>query len=272
MPSFHVRRRLHQLRSSSFKTDHVEDSAAGSADNVPSSLSKKPDTSQNLTKSSNIAASDTKNATYVIQPKSQPSITNPIGLTLVDSPDHGHIKADIVFIHGLGGTSHMTWSKDRNIQFFWPGVFLPLEPELCQTRIFTYGYDADVKSGSRTSSSILTFAKKLLYDLKYAVADEIATMAIGQVPLIFVAHSMGGLIVKEAYICGQLDPDYSHLIEAVLALVFLSTPHRGSNLAETLNRILRVSPLSTPKPYVNELIQGSFTIQKINEQFRHMAP
>ncbi|KAK4207127.1 hypothetical protein QBC37DRAFT_433960 [Rhypophila decipiens] len=277
MPSLNLRKRLHQLRSSSPKTDLFEDRAGGSVDNARFSSSKTPNTSRDLTglNSSNIAALDTNNVTHVIQPRTwrHPTTTNPVGLTLVYSPYDGVIKADMVFIHGLGGTCHMTWSKDRDIRFFWPGVFLPLEPELCQTRIFTYGYDADVKSGSRTSSSILTFAKKLLYDLKYhALADETGVLPIGQVPLIFVAHSMGGLIVKEAYICGQLDPDYSHIVEAVLAIVFLSTPHRGSNLAETLNRILRVSPLSTPKPYVNELIQGSFTIQKINEQFRHMAP
>ncbi|KAM7210541.1 hypothetical protein V8F06_014077 [Rhypophila decipiens] len=282
MPSFHLRKRLNRLRSSSSKSDHVKnDSAAESSNNVdPSqkgdheSSSIAEDTSQDLTgsTSSQIASSVTSTSTFSIRAKSQPTVTDPTGLTLVYSPDHGPIKADIIFVHGLGGTSRMTWSKDRNIRLFWPGEFLPLENELCQSRIFTFGYNADVKSGSKTSSSILTFAKDLLYDLNYALADETKGLRIGQVPLIFVAHSMGGLIVKEAYINGQYDPHCSHIIKAVLAIIFLSTPHRGSNLAETLNRILQVSPLSTPKPYINELVQNSFTIQKINEQFRHIAP
>lgn len=51
----------------------------------------------------------------------------------------------------------------------------------------------------------------------------------------------------------------------------MSTPHRGTNLAETLNRILQVSFLS-PKGYIGDLTRNSFILQKINEQFRHVAP
>ena len=50
---------------------------------------------------------------------------------------------------------------------------------------------------------------------------------------------MGGLIVKKALIPGQHD-EYRELFRAVSGMVFLSTPHRGSNLAEILNRILSV--------------------------------
>lgn len=75
----------------------------------------------------------------------------------------------------------MTWSKDRNIRLFWPGEFLPLENELSQTRIFTFGYNANVASRSRTTSTILTFATDLLYDLNYALVDETKGLRIGQV-------------------------------------------------------------------------------------------
>lgn len=57
-----------------------------------------------------------------------------------------------------------------------------------------------------------------------------------------------------------------------MAIVFLSTPHRGTNLAETLNRILKVSPATFPRQFISELVAGSPTLQKINEQFRHVAP
>lgn len=80
------------------------------------------------------------------------------------------------------------------------------------------------------------------------------------------------LIPVKAYLLGQQDPAYTDLVKSVAAIVFLSTPHRGSNLAETLNRILRVSFVSTPKSYVAELVKNSFTVQKLNEQFRHVAP
>lgn len=89
----------------------------------------------------------------------------------------------------------------------------------------------------------------------------------------FVAHSMGGLVVKKAYILGQNDPQYQDIVQSVRSIVFLSTPHRGTNLAELLNKILSVSLFNhSPKKYITELKQNSSALQDINEQFRNIAP
>jgi hypothetical protein len=71
---------------------------------------------------------------------------------------------------------------------------------------------------------------------------------------------------------GQNDPIYEDIIKAVLSIIFLSTPHRGTNLAEILNRILQVSFVTNPTQFISELGAGSQTLQKLNEQFRHVAP
>lgn len=76
----------------------------------------------------------------------------------------------------------------------------------------------------------------------------------------------------QAYMQGQFDPEYKAIVKSVSAILFMSTPHRGTNLAETLNRILQVSFVSAPRQYINDLVKNSATIQKINEQFRHLAP
>lgn len=76
----------------------------------------------------------------------------------------------------------------------------------------------------------------------------------------------------QAYIQGQHDPEYEDIIRAVTAITFLATPHRGSDFAKTLNRILQSTLLSTPKQYITDLSKNSFTLQKLNEQFRHIAP
>jgi hypothetical protein len=70
---------------------------------------------------------------------------------------------------------------------------------------------------------------------------------------------------------GQIDPTFSDIIKSVSAIIFLSTPHRGTNLAETLNRILQVSFVANPMQFIAELATGSQTLQKLNEQFRHIA-
>lgn len=120
----------------------------------------------------------------------------PLGLNVVYTPDNGH-KADIVFVHGLGGTSRWTWSNNRDPELFWPLTFLPLEPDLCLARILTFGYDASFQKTGSITTSVLDFAKDLLFDLKYAKDQGLNDLNMGSVPIIFVVHSMGGLIVKE---------------------------------------------------------------------------
>ncbi|KAK0671872.1 YVTN repeat-like/Quino protein amine dehydrogenase [Cercophora samala] len=222
-----------------------------------------------------IGHQSTLSSTAGVSPSSDVSIQDPLGLKVVYRPS-GERRADIVFVHGLGGSSRMTWSKNRDIELFWPAKFLPLEPNLKDTRILTFGYNSNFRPGAgKNQMSILDFAKDLLFDLKYAqdeMAPEPGPLKIGEVPLIFVVHSMGGLVVKEAYMQGQNDPNYEAIIRAVSSIVFLSTPHRGSNLAEALNRILQVSFVSNPMKFISELAIGSHTLQKLNEQFRHIAP
>lgn len=70
---------------------------------------------------------------------------------------------------------------------------------------------------------------------------------------------------------GKNDPEYEDIIKAVCAITFLSTPHRGTSLAHALNRILDAFMLNS-KRYVADLTKNSATIQKLNEQFRHIAP
>ncbi|PMD32251.1 YVTN repeat-like/Quino protein amine dehydrogenase [Hyaloscypha variabilis F] len=200
---------------------------------------------------------------------------DPLGLKVIHRP-LGERRVDIVFIHGLGGSSRMTWSKDHNLDFFWPLKFLPHETDINEARILTFGYNANFRPGSgKNKMSVLDFAKDLLYDLKYGQdesAEELEDLMMGERPIIFIVHSMGGLIVKEAYMQGQNDPTYAAIIKSVSSIIFLATPHRGTNLAETLNRILQVSFITNPMQFIAELAAGSQTLQKLNEQFRHVAP
>jgi len=57
-----------------------------------------------------------------------------------------------------------------------------------------------------------------------------------------------------------------------MAITFLATPHRGTNLATILNWILTSTFLSNSKQYISDLNQNSVALQKLNDQFRHIAP
>jgi hypothetical protein len=78
---------------------------------------------------------------------------------------------------------------------------------------------------------------------------------------------------EQAYLLGQNDDKYSDMVSSISAIMFLATPHRGSELAEILNRILTISVFNSPKEYISELgTKGSHTIRNMNDQFRHIAP
>lgn len=104
----------------------------------------------------------------------------PLGLNIIYTPENGH-KVDIVFIHGLGGTSRRTWSKNEDPELFWPLKFLSLEPDVCLTRILTFGYNANFRTAGNVSTSVLDFAKDLLFDLKYAKNEQKEDLNIGNV-------------------------------------------------------------------------------------------
>jgi hypothetical protein len=94
---------------------------------------------------------------------------------------------------------------------------------------------------------------------------------VGNRPMIFVVHSMGGLVMKKAYLLGQDEETYQDIISSISAVVFLATPHRGSNLADDLRRLLKVL-FQPSRDFVNDLSQGSRVLEELNEKFRHVAP
>ena len=115
--------------------------------------------------------------------KSQDRRSDPQGLTVLYSPADFR-TADIVFIHGLGGSSRQTWSKNKNPDLCWPQRWLPKEAEMSSARILTFGYNAHFSTpGPNSASSIADFAKALLFDMKFGKDNEARDLSIGDVSL-----------------------------------------------------------------------------------------
>ncbi|KAK6074640.1 hypothetical protein SCUP234_08170 [Seiridium cupressi] len=180
----------------------------------------------------------------------------PLGLTLVHQPpQQTRPVAHLIFVLGLGGGSEHTWTHDGVL---WPRDLLPGEGAFEATSIHTFGYDSDFKKSS--TLNIQDFSKSLLsstLDNPYISAS--------QCPIILVGHSMGGLVMKRAYVLARQLPIYQGFAQLVRAMVFLATPHTGSNLAAVLSKVFRMS--SGLKPYLDDLTKNSETVQSINAEF-----
>ncbi|KAL8366692.1 hypothetical protein RB595_010516 [Gaeumannomyces hyphopodioides] len=143
---------------------------------------------------------------------------------LHDCPD---ATVDICFVHGLTGNRDSTWTADGQ-STPWPGTLLSQKLE--NARILTYGYDAYVLRRSAASSNRLNdHATNLLNDL---TTDRTSCEARSR-PLIFVAHSLGGLVCKEAILRSRNHPE-SHLrdiFDCTKGFIFMGTPHKSSWMA-----------------------------------------
>lgn len=106
---------------------------------------------------------------------------DPLGLTVIHEPSTAPL-CDIIFIHGLGGTSRATWAKGRDPKFFWPQRWLPYEPGIGDARILSFGYNANfAAAGPAPITGIADFAKDLLHSMKYAKNEELEELNLGRV-------------------------------------------------------------------------------------------
>ncbi|KAK5717516.1 hypothetical protein LTR17_016050 [Elasticomyces elasticus] len=100
------------------------------------------------------------------------------------------ITADIFFVHGLGGDRRATWTKDRVL---WPEALL--RAQIPHARI--WGYDADpihfLNLNQQGHQTIFSHA----LDLLTAVKNTRDTPQQKDRPIIFVGHSLGGLVIKQ---------------------------------------------------------------------------
>lgn len=192
-------------------------------------------------------------------------VKGPLGLSILFEPSEPLVE--VVFVHGLKGGSRKTWSKSEDMYHYWPKEWLPRDPEFKNVRIHTFGYNADWGETRQSFLSIHDFGKALLG----AIHDSPQIRGGGDTPLILVGHSMGGLVIKKSYILARQDGAFQHLARRFYSMIFLATPHRGSDSAQLLGNILRASVPHGSKPYLGDLERGSGTLQSINDDFRHYS-
>ncbi|MCJ1405745.1 hypothetical protein MMC11_008975 [Xylographa trunciseda] len=186
----------------------------------------------------------------------------PLGLTLLHSPSEPLI--DFVFVHGLGGGSRKTWSKTSSITHYWPQEWLPKDSAFNDVRVHSYGYNSDWAKGKDNCLNIHHLGKSLLGEMSIS-----PFLGNTDTPIVFVGHSMGGLVIKKAYMLARQDAAYHALAKRFHTIYFLATPHRGSDSARILKNILQIAYSS--RAYVADLERGSGAIQSINDEFRNYS-
>ncbi|KAG6091390.1 hypothetical protein E4U14_001084 [Claviceps sp. LM454 group G7] len=147
---------------------------------------------------------------------------------------HPDAKVDIVLVHGLNGDPQKTWTASNGC--FWPADLLPTALKGAHANILTYGYNADVYSRKNDRSAsdnyIHQHAQTLVTNLTMFRKSE----GTFRNPIIWVSHSLGGILVKRAILYSNdvkatHHEAYRSIFISTYGLIFLGTPHAGSDAA-----------------------------------------
>ncbi|XP_017548043.1 protein SERAC1 isoform X1 [Pygocentrus nattereri] len=188
------------------------------------------------------------------------------------------IKADVLFVHGLLGAAFKTWrQKDceltedeesagvqEDYTECWPKSWLASDcPNL---RILSVEYDTHL-SDWRAKCPAENQRKSLAYR-SGELLKKLKAAGVGDRPVIWVAHSMGGLLVKKMLLDATKDPELSPLVKNTKGVLFYSVPHYGTFMAEYS---VNVRYLLFPSIEVKELCRDSPALRDLNENFISIA-
>ncbi|XP_026505519.1 protein SERAC1 [Terrapene carolina triunguis] len=188
------------------------------------------------------------------------------------------IKADVLFIHGLLGAAFKTWRQQDikqplDVKAFegeevysecWPKTWLASDcPSL---RIVSVEYDTHL-SDWKTKCPIEDHRKSIAYRSN-ELLNKLRAAGVGDRPLVWVSHSMGGLLVKKMLVDASKNPEMDKIVNNTRGIIFYSVPHHGSQLAEYS---MNARYLLFPSVEVKELSTDSPALKELNDDFLSFA-
>ncbi|KAJ8480054.1 hypothetical protein OPV22_023781 [Ensete ventricosum] len=183
---------------------------------------------------------------------------------------------DVVFVHGLRGGPFKSWRIADNkssttskaglvenidqeagkLGTCWPSEWL--STDLPDVRLFSVKYKTNLTQWSGASLPLQEVSSMLLRKLTRA--------GIGDRPVVFVTHSMGGLVVKQMLYQAKIS-NLTEFVKNTIGVVFYSCPHFGSKLADMP---WRMGLVLRPAPTIGELRSGSPRLVELNDFVRHL--
>ena len=138
-------------------------------------------------------------------------------------------EAFFVFVHGLyvGNNGEQAWTNTTctgKMTTSFPSLIHSSFPECCILK-FSYPNSAFVGNDNRNKPMPLQLRGLNFLHLIFPYIDRNK-----KAPIFMIGHSMGGLVIKQAYI-EALDKYYT-IFNRIKTIVFYATPHRGSGWAD----------------------------------------
>ncbi|KIW70685.1 hypothetical protein PV04_02930 [Phialophora macrospora] len=227
-----------------------------------------------------------------VPPRFIPSRLDPLyapksGFGLIEVEGFGKVQGsegvDLVFVHGLGSNPDTTWraaiptnasqpnqndAPNSAVSYeyvWWVRDLLPedIPPSIRENiRAFHYNYD---------SSYLREAPQTLLRGLGNALVHDLDGMleeTENGRKLVFVGSSYGGLVVKQALVHASTMPKFRHIASRTTGVIFLGTPHQGSQVAFWARAVARALKAHGSNPYLlEEIILDSPKLRDLHHDF-----
>lgn len=136
-----------------------------------------------------------------------------------------------IAISGLASHPFGSWKqRDDATTFMWLRDGLP--QDIPQIRVITYGYDTGL-FGSKSVQSVDDLARSMIKKL-----EAIRQLGRHRKPIVFIAHSLGGIVLKRALTLmankGAASQDLSLLFRLVHTIFLFGVPTRGMHISHLL--------------------------------------
>ena len=181
---------------------------------------------------------------------------------------------DVVFVHGLWGGLFFTWRQreregeggSSHCSHCWPRDWL-LQDSTARDHVRLIGCDFHSYLSQWGNDCPAQNFNRNLQERSEDMLDRLTRAGVGSRPVIFVGHSMGGLIIKKMLLLAQSSQQENirSLAENTRGVVFYSTPHEGSHIAK-MNSVLKY--IVFPSIEVQELEINHPDLIDLNSYFK----
>src|SRR5580658_1050815 len=157
-----------------------------------------------------------------------------------------NVSTVIVFVHGVMGNSIDTWTNNKT-NAYWPKM-LTTDPHFKGAAVFAYQYPSPRLQGSL---SIQGVAEDMDQQFQHFGIDKYKN-------IIFLTHSMGGLVVRKFLILQKLGD--AGFTDKVKMIYFLSTPETGSQFAA-------LASLISDNPQFKDMMPDDYFLKSLQKDW-----
>lgn len=140
-----------------------------------------------------------------------------------------------------------------------------LPQEYPKIRILGLNYETSISEWALNLMCPCDKTKVSLHDRSEEMLHSLVVSRVGHDhPVIWVGHSMGGLVAKSIIVQSleSNDPNVRKIGENTRAILFLGTPHRGSPVARA-----KIQMILSPTIEVKELRENEQSLMQLHEKF-----